>query len=272
MPRYVWLLTIAEVPANSTRSGRKLKEAATPFVAEGSLLVSDWDSRGQLAESASRVLMKSLWLARLARPDVMKRLSDLICRVTCWSAADDKRLYHLMCYLYATPNRSITYAMGDNPGNLKPSLYTDADHASDVEHAHSTSGMLLCLEGEQTFWPLCWDSRKQTASGRSTTEAEITSLSSGVLREALPMQEFMEKVMGRDVTLQCHQDNSAVIQVAHARYSPKLRHVSKTHRIDLSSLYEVIQDPYVRLTYVNTEKQCADCFTKALTLRSFLPL
>ena len=73
-------------------SGRKLKEATTPFVAERSLLVSDWESRGQLAESASRVLMKSLWLARLARPDVMKPLSDLTRRVTCWSAADDKRL------------------------------------------------------------------------------------------------------------------------------------------------------------------------------------
>ena len=36
-------------------SGRKLKEATTPFVAEGSLLLSDWESRGQLAESASRV-------------------------------------------------------------------------------------------------------------------------------------------------------------------------------------------------------------------------
>ena len=231
--------------------------------------MSDWESRGQLAESASRVLMKSLWLARLARPDVMKPLSDLTRRVTCWSAADDKRLYRLMCYLYATPSRSIIHSMGDSPGDLKLSLYTDADHASDVEHAHSTSGMLLCLEGEQTFWPLCWGSRKQTATSRSTTEAEIISLSSGVFGEALPMQEFMEKVLGREVTLQWHQDKSAVIQIVHAGYSPKLRHVSKTHRIDLSSLYQVFEDLFVRLTYINTDKQCADIFTKALSPSKF---
>ena len=148
-------------------------------------------------------------------------------------------------------------------------LYTDADHASDVEHAHSTSGMLLCLEGDHTFWPLCWASKKQSATSRSTTEAEIISLSSGVFGEALPMQEFMEKVLGREVTLQCHQDNSAVIQIVPAGYSPKLRHVSKTHRIDLSSLYAVFQDPNVRLSYINTEKQCADIFTKALVPSKF---
>ena len=99
-------------------SGRKLKEAATPFVAEGSLQTSDWETRGQLADSASRVLMKSLWLARFSRPDVMKPLSDLTRRVTCWSAADDKRLYRLMRYLHSTPERSITHTMGDEPGGL----------------------------------------------------------------------------------------------------------------------------------------------------------
>ena len=250
-------------------SHRKLKEAATPFVAEGSLLTSDWETRGQLADAASRVLMKSLWLARLSRPDVMKPLSDLTRRVTCWSTADDKRLYRLMCYLHSTPERSITHTMGDKPESLKLSLYTDADHASDVEHAQSTSGMLLCLEGERTFWPLAWASKKQTATSRSTTEAEVISLAHGVFSEGLPMQEFMEKVLNREVTMQCHQDNSAVIQIVHAGYSPKLRHVSKTHRIDLSSLYEVFEDPYMRLTYINTEKQCADIFTKALTPAKF---
>ncbi|CAE7029195.1 GIP [Symbiodinium natans] len=250
-------------------SGRKLKEAATPFVAEGSLLTSDWETRGQLSDAASRVLMKSLWLARLSRPDVMKPLSDLTRRVTCWSIADDKRLFRLMCYLHSTPELSITHTMGDEPENLKLSLYTDADHASDVEHAHSTSGMILCIEGEHSFWPLCWASKKQTATSRSTTEAEIISLSPGVFGEALPMQQFMEKVFGREVLLQCHQDNSAVIQIVHAGYSPKLRHVSKTHRIDLSSLYEVYEDPYVRLTYINTDKQRADIFTKALAPAKF---
>ena len=250
-------------------SGRSLKAASTPFVADGSLLETDWTAKGQLSGSASRILMKCLWLARLSRPDIMKPLSDLTRRITTWATADDKRLYRLMCYLFTTQDYSIVHSMGDPPEKLRLSLYTDADHASDVEHAQSTSGMILCLEGENTFWPLVWGSRKQSATSRSTTEAEMISLCTGVFSEALPAQEFAEQLFGHDVTLQCFQDNSAVIQIVNAGYSPKLRHVSKTHRINLSSLYEVFEDPNVKLFYINTDQQRADIFTKALSPAKF---
>ena len=175
-----------------------------------------------------------------------------------------------MSYLKGTPNLSIVHQIGDPFEELHLSLYTDADHSGDVEHAQSTSGMILCLEGENSYWPLTWGSKKQTATSRSTTEAEIISLCTGVFGDALPAQEFLEKLANREVKLVCHQDNSAVIQIVHAGYSPKLRHVSKTHRVNLSSLYEVFeQDPFIRLQYINTELQKADVFTKALQPAKF---
>ena len=251
-------------------SKRPLKPASTPFVPDGSILASDWESKGALASEASRVLMKTLWLARLSRPDLMKGISDLTRRVTRWSVADDKKLRRLMSYLKGTPNLSVVHKMGDAFEDLHLSLYTDADHSGDVDHAQSTSGMILCLEGENTYWPLAWSSKKQTATSRSTTEAEIMSLSSGVFGEALPAQEFLETLTGKEAKLVCHQDNSAVIQIVHAGYSPKLRHVSKTHRVNLSSLYEVFEsDPLIRLQYINTELQKADVFTKALPPAKF---
>ena len=244
-------------------SGRKLKEAATPF--DSNIQASDFDQRGFLAESASRILMKVLWCARLSRPDLMKPISDLTRKVACWSFADDKRLYKLMCYLHATPKLSLTCKIADNMEDLRLGLYTDADHSSEMEHTKSTSGSLLVLEGPNSWWPLSWASKKQTATSRSTTEAEIISLASGLFGEALPMQELAELVFGREVDLHCYQDNSAVIQIVQSGYSPKLRHVSKTHRINLSSLYEVFEDPHTNLGYIATDKQCADVFTKALT-------
>jgi hypothetical protein len=245
-------------------TGSALKGAATPFVPEGSLLATDWAARGALAENASRILMKTLWLARLSRPDLLKPLSDLTRRVTCWTRADDKRLYRLMNYLKATPNLTLVNRIGDKAEDLKLNLYTDADHASEAEHAQSTSGCLLTLEGPNSWYPLTWLSKKQSATARSTTEAEMISLCTGIFGDALPIQEFAEQIFEKEVQLQCHQDNSAVIQIVEAGYSPKLRHVSKTHRINLSSLYEVFEDPSVRLTYISTDKQCADIFTKAL--------
>ena len=63
-------------------SGCTLKKAATPYLPEGSLVDSDFEDRGQMAENASRVLVKILWSARLARPDLMKGISDLTRRIT----------------------------------------------------------------------------------------------------------------------------------------------------------------------------------------------
>ena len=55
----------------------KLKAAATPFCPEGSISTEDESSPGELAPNACKILMKALWLARLARPDIIKPINDL---------------------------------------------------------------------------------------------------------------------------------------------------------------------------------------------------
>ncbi len=52
-------------------SAATLRVASTPFVPEGTISVQDLETTGQLAGPA-RILMKGLWLARLARPDILK--------------------------------------------------------------------------------------------------------------------------------------------------------------------------------------------------------
>ena len=88
--------------AYTSLTGKTFKEASSPYVADGNLVETDWESKGQLEGSASKVLMKRLWLARLAIPGPMKGICDLTRRVTCWSRADDKRLYRLVCYWWST--------------------------------------------------------------------------------------------------------------------------------------------------------------------------
>ena len=77
----------------------KLRKASTPFCPEGSLTLADEEAQGQLAGSACRILMKNLWVARLARPDLQKPITDLATHLNCWSVNDDKRLYRLACYM-----------------------------------------------------------------------------------------------------------------------------------------------------------------------------
>ena len=124
--------------------------------------------------------------------------------------------------------------------------------------------MYLTLEGPNSFWPLCWGSKRQGATARSTCEAEMISLDSGAFGEGVPMQELFSLILDRPVELQCLQDNASVIQIVHNGYSPKLRHMKKIHKLNLASLYELFTEPDIKLQYIKTSLQRADPYTKAL--------
>eukprot|EP00435_Cladocopium_sp_Y103_P050896 s279_g15.t1 len=141
--------------------------------------------------------------------------------------------------------------------------------------------MILALEGTETWFPLTWASRRQTATARSTTEAEMISLGAGLFGEGIPAQELFETIFQKPVVLECLQGNSAVISIVSAGYSPKLRHMSKTQRIELGSIYEVFEEAGTVLLYIKTDKQRADPRTKnlqpiswpeALKLMGIIPL
>ena len=59
------------------------------------------------------------------------------------------------------------------------------------------------------------------------------------------------------------EDNDAVIKQTIKGRSPNMRHVARTHRVDLDWLWERIRnDPGVFIKYVGTKEQIADMFTK----------
>jgi hypothetical protein len=59
------------------------------------------------------------------------------------------------------------------------------------------------------------------------------------------------------------EDNEAVIKMTIKGRSPNMRHVPRTHRIDLDWLFERIRDdPGIWIRFVRTKEQMADIFTK----------
>ena len=67
------------------------------------------------------------------------------------------------------------------------------------------------------------------------------------------------------------EDNQATITVVKKGYSKKLRHMSRTHKVNLSSLREQCVNNYTQLQYVESKKQAADIFTKALVPQLWAP-
>ena len=90
------------------------------------------------------------------------------------------------------------------------------------------------------------------------------SLAHSLFSEAIPIWDLWCQLLDRDVDLEVMEDNQATIKVARAGFSAKLRHVQRTHAVNLSSLKEVLRFDGVSIEYVDTKDQTADVFTKAL--------
>ena len=148
--------------------------------------------------------------------------------------------------------------------SLSLRLYVDADFGGDSGNARSTSGGYLVLFGPNTFFPISWLSRRQTSTSRSATESEVVALAASLFSEAIPALVLWEHLLDRGVHLEIMEDNQATIRVVLKGYSAKLRHISRTHKIDISSIHEVVEHDDVEIKYCVTDEQAADIFTKAL--------
>ena len=147
-----------------------------------------------------------------------------------------------------------------------------------------------------TFAPISWVCKKQGAISHSSTEAEVIALEASVRMEGIPALQLWQRVLevfdpmsgdqhasvteqpnistihdllsqvdytpttvpmssGR-AKLILFEDNEAVIKMTIKGRSPNMRHVARTHRVDLDWLFERIQnDPGVYGKYVGTKQQ-----------------
>ena len=135
----------------------KFKKVSTPFPDDkiARPIMDEAEARGELQPIASRVLMKVLFAARMARFDLLRATQGLASRVTKWSPDCDKSLHRLMCYIHTTLDRTMVGFVGDPPEACKTWLFADSDHAGEHDN-RSTSGCLLALVGPNTFYPHCF--------------------------------------------------------------------------------------------------------------------
>ena len=99
---------------------------------------------------------------------------------------------------------------------------------------------------------------------RSTTEAELAAANEAVFHEALPIQVLLEKVMRSSISTTLLKDNSSCIQIIRAGYSPKLRSMSKTHRISVAALAEAVEENLIEVSHIDTKAQLADDFYQSV--------
>jgi len=295
----------------TSKTKESLKSVVTSCIDDHQIAPEEFEAKGELSTIAARVVLKALYVARIARLDVMWTINMLARQVTKWNAACDRRLHRLICYLHHSKDWAQKCYVGDKPEDCSLSLFCDASFAGDLEDSKSTSGCVLCLIGPNTFVPISWFCKKQGAVSHSTTEAEVISLDAGARLEGLPALIFWDLVLevfaptqnaggnpkrnnpirapslsispnifldmlgsidyvppslpityGR-AKLYMFEDNDAVIKMVVKGRFTKLRHVARTHRVDLDWLFERIsKDPSCLLKFVGTKEQLGDILTK----------
>ena len=83
------------------------------------------------------------------------------------------------------------------------------------------------------------------------------------------MLEICQKLIFNEMVLNCFEDNTAVLAIIARGFSPKLRHLSKFHRINVASTCLAFNGPDINAEYTDTLKQQADVLTKALSVAAW---
>jgi hypothetical protein len=167
----------------------------------------------------------------------------------------------------AHSSSSSSHSTSFLPSSCTVHIYCDADWAGDLDDRRSTSGCLILLDDS----PLVWFSKKQPTVALSTAEAEYMSMSAAV-QEAKWLVALLEELQVLRVVLpvQLHSDNQAAISIS---TSVSLTH-SRTKHIDLRHHYvrELVNNNWLQVSWIKTQEQLADIFTKALNKQTYKEL
>ena len=246
-----------------------LAPVRTPYLPE-SFSGKDKEAAGQQSKTCSSHLMKLLFAARLARPDLTVAITRLASKVSTWNLSHDRALRRLMQYVRCSAGLELHGSLSkDDLSTAILVMSPDADLANDLETSKSTSGLWLELQSAcgTRCWPLSWRSKRQGSTASSTCEAEVISAATALKAEALPMLDLLEQALGRQIKLLCLEDNTQCIAACNSGYSKALAHLARTERIAHGVLHEVfvehISGP-AEMRHEPTETHKGDMFTKRL--------
>ena len=172
----------------------RLKSVATPYTGED-LASLDSEPAGLLAPVNASHLMRLMFAARVARPDLVPAITRLSRFITRWKQRHDFALVRIFSYLESSISLCLHGSLPLNCSDLELHCWPDADLAGEKGDSKSTGGYFVELHANGHTWPLGWQSKRQTSTAISTAESETISLQRCMHKEALPIQEFLNFIL-----------------------------------------------------------------------------
>ena len=178
-------------------SPSSFKEVPTPFTKAGIArpTLSDDEKPGKLQRVpvASKIVMKILFVARMATFDLLRATQSLASRVMKWSVECDVALHRLVSYINSSKDHFLEGFIGDSFDQCQLWLFADAIPPENMD-SKSTSGSAIVLVGPNFYFPLNAFSKKQTVGAISSTEAEVVAANHSMRAEGIPMLALFEQL------------------------------------------------------------------------------
>ena len=106
---------------------------------------------------------KSLYLARIGRPDILWSVNKLARSVTRWTQVCDRRLARLISYMHHTSDYRQYCHVGNAAQHCRSGLFQDSDFAGEkTQNQHQAE---FCVVSEvEHFVPVSWMCKKANVS------------------------------------------------------------------------------------------------------------
>ena len=205
-----------------------------------------------------RLVGRLIYLAH-SRPDIAYSVSVISQFMHDPRESHLQAVYRVLHYLKGNPGKGILFKKNDN---LTLEAYTDADYAGSVVDRISTTGYCIFLGGNL----VTWRSKKQNVVARSSAESEFRAIAQG-LCELLWLKIILDDLRVKwEYPMKLYSDNKSAINIAH---NPIQHDRTKHIEIDRHFIKEKLEEGLVCMSYVPSECQLADIFTKGLNSSGF---
>jgi hypothetical protein len=241
---------------------------STPMDAGLKLRPVDKSTLPQLeAERLTRTPYRSLvgcliYLAVGTRPDISYAVQQLSQFLDCYTQSHWVAAVRVVRYLKGTRDLELTLG-GAN--DIKIVGFTDSDWANCPDTRRSVGGYMFTLGSG----PISWQSRRQRTVATSTCEAEYTAAFEAS-KEAVWLRTLLTSIgfsPTSPTTLLC--DNNATITLSgDPAFHARVKHFDIRYHF----LREKVQSNDISLSYINTQNNIADIFTKPLDTTKFTRL
>lgn len=204
-----------------------------------------------------RLLGMLSYIAVNSRPDISASVNILAQKCVNPSTTDLTELKHILAYVFATKTEKLIMFNAEYK-DVPLTAFTDANWAEDRNSRKSMSGILCMVYGA----PIMWASRRQTQVALSSTEAEYYAVGD-TIKELIWVQRVMHDLdikLHLPTTVNC-DNQSCVKLILNEKISRRSKHFDTKYHF----IKDAVDSKLVQLSYVPTEHNIADIFTKPMT-------